>query len=68
MSWDLAIKAQIEYEDAIREATKIFNKTKRETGKEDFETFEASLAPKRDAYHKAYESAITHETRSKEET
>jgi len=68
MSWDLAIKAQREYEDAVREATKIFNKTKLETGKEDFETFEASLAPKREAYHKAHESAITSDLGTKEET
>jgi len=54
-----AIKAQLEYENAVREATKIFNKTLAETGKQDWETFESIIGPKRAMFHEAMESLRT---------
>ena len=55
--WKKAEEAQREHNRAVREATKIFNKNKRETGKEDHVTFEASIAPTREAYNQAYAAA-----------
>jgi len=61
-----AIKAQVEYEGAIREGTKIFNKTLAETGKQDWDAFESIVGPKRAEFHEAMESLNTSEKRLKE--
>ena len=55
--WKKALEAQRAHNKAVHEATKIFNRTKRETGKEDQDTFEGSIAPTWEAYDKAYADA-----------
>ena len=55
--WKKAGEAQREHNYAVREATKVFNKNKKETGKYDHVTFEAAIAPTREAYNKAYTAA-----------
>ena len=55
--WKKAGEAQREHNHAVREATKVFNKNKKETGKDDNATFEATIAPTREAYNKAYATA-----------
>ena len=59
-----AIEAQAEYEDAVREATKNFNKTLAETGKQDWETFEATIGQKRKTFHDSMESLRKHRRRT----
>ena len=55
--WEKALEAQRAHSRAVREASKVFNKNKQETGEEDFVTFDATIAPTREAYKKAYAAA-----------
>ncbi|KKN04800.1 hypothetical protein LCGC14_1093690 [marine sediment metagenome] len=55
--WEKALDTQRAHSRAVREATKVFNKIKRETGKEDHVTFEATIAPTREDFNKAYAAA-----------
>ena len=56
--WEKALEAQRAHSQAVMEATNVFNKTKRETGKEDRVTFEAAIAPTREAFDKAYSRTL----------